>query len=143
MIGYDSNKQWYIIKKNRLFWTCVVNFYKVVGLNLVKFKETANHLFLSCPVIAVGLGCPRLIRISFRTKAKEYTILRLFEKVKVHSLWWMQTNNVNLSLNSHLWWSSPLVCLGIDQVFWCTDYCMLLFVLLAHFVPIGSCCFYK
>jgi hypothetical protein len=45
MIGYDSNKQWYIIKKNRLFWTCVVNFYKIVGLNLVKFKETANHLF--------------------------------------------------------------------------------------------------
>jgi hypothetical protein len=47
-------------------------------------------------------------------KAKESTVLQLFEKVKVHSLWWMKFSNVNIGLNSHMWWSSPLVCLGID-----------------------------
>ncbi|KAK2401108.1 hypothetical protein QL285_050730 [Trifolium repens] len=46
-------------------------------------------------------------------KAKESTVLQLFEKVKVHSLLWMKTNNANIGLNSHMWWSSPLTCLGI------------------------------
>ncbi|GAU33263.1 hypothetical protein TSUD_279370 [Trifolium subterraneum] len=47
-------------------------------------------------------------------KAKESTVHQMLEKVKVHSLWWMKAYNTHLSLNSHMWWSSPFVCLGID-----------------------------
>jgi hypothetical protein len=39
-------------------------------------------------------------------KAKESTVNQMLEKVKVHSLWWMKTYNVNLCVNSHLWWSA-------------------------------------
>jgi hypothetical protein len=46
-------------------------------------------------------------------KANESSVLQLFEKVKVHCLWWMKTNNANIYLNSHMWWSNPLTCLGI------------------------------
>jgi hypothetical protein len=46
-------------------------------------------------------------------KAKESTVLQMLEKVKVHSLWWMKAYNMNIGLNSHLWWLSPFVCLGI------------------------------
>jgi hypothetical protein len=46
-------------------------------------------------------------------KAKESTVLQMLEKVKVNSLWWMKTCNMNLGVNPHLWWSSPFVCLGI------------------------------
>jgi hypothetical protein len=35
-------------------------------------------------------------------KAEESTVLHLLDKVKVHSLWWMTTSNVNLGLNSHM-----------------------------------------
>jgi hypothetical protein len=46
-------------------------------------------------------------------KAKESTVLQLLEKVQVHSLWWMKAYNVNLGINAHMWWSRPLVCMGI------------------------------
>ncbi|MCH82214.1 kinesin-like protein [Trifolium medium] len=53
-------------------------------------------------------------------KDKEATLHQMLDKVKLHSLWWLKTVNVNLGLHSHLWWSSPFVCLGIDRVdgFW-------------------------
>jgi hypothetical protein len=47
-------------------------------------------------------------------KAKESAVLQLLEKIKVHSLWWMKAHNANICINSHMWWSSPLVCLSID-----------------------------
>jgi hypothetical protein len=46
-------------------------------------------------------------------KAKEFIVLQILEKVKVLSLWWMRAFNVNFDLNSHLWWSSPSVYMGI------------------------------
>jgi hypothetical protein len=35
------------------------------------------------------------------------------EKLKVHSLWWVKAYNVNIGLNSHMWWSNPLICMSI------------------------------
>jgi hypothetical protein len=121
--------------------------------------ETAQHLFLSCPVFAplwslirswVGTSSvdPLLLHGHFLQfihsaggswarrrfmqllwlcyiwvvwhernnkifKAGESTVLQLLEKVQVHSIWWMKAYNVNLGLNSHMWWSSPFVCMGI------------------------------
>jgi hypothetical protein len=62
-------------------------------------------------------------------KAKESTVLQLLERVKVHSLWWMQAYNINIGINLHVWWSSPLGLYGhwlavvwffVD--FWGSDY---------------------
>jgi hypothetical protein len=47
-------------------------------------------------------------------KAKKSSIIQMLENVKVHSLWWMKAYDVNLGLNTHMWWSSLLVCLDID-----------------------------
>jgi hypothetical protein len=47
-------------------------------------------------------------------KAKESTVLQMLEKVKVHSLWWMKSCNMNLGLNFYVWWSNFFVCLEID-----------------------------
>ncbi|KAK2357689.1 hypothetical protein QL285_094937 [Trifolium repens] len=47
-------------------------------------------------------------------KATGITIPQMFEKVKLYTLWWIKAKNVTLGINSHLWWSSPFVCLGID-----------------------------
>jgi hypothetical protein len=47
-------------------------------------------------------------------KTKESTVLQMLEKVKVHLLWWMKAHNADIDLNSHIWWSNPLVCLDID-----------------------------
>ncbi|GAU50935.1 hypothetical protein TSUD_411320 [Trifolium subterraneum] len=46
-------------------------------------------------------------------KTKEIAVHQMLDKVKAHALWWMKAYNVNLGLNSHMWWSSPFVCLGI------------------------------
>jgi hypothetical protein len=46
-------------------------------------------------------------------KAKDSIVFQMLEKVKVHTLWWLKANNTNTSLNYHMWWSNPLVCLGI------------------------------
>jgi hypothetical protein len=44
--------------------------------------------------------------------AKESTGPQMLENVKVHSLWWMEAYNINLGLSSHMWWVSPMVCMG-------------------------------
>jgi hypothetical protein len=46
-------------------------------------------------------------------KAKESTVLQLLEKINVSSLWWVKAPNANVGIDSHMWWSSPLVCLDI------------------------------
>jgi hypothetical protein len=52
-------------------------------------------------------------RNSWIFKAKESMVFQMLYKVKVHSLWWMKTCNLSIGLNSHMWWSSHFVCLGI------------------------------
>jgi len=47
-------------------------------------------------------------------KIKENTIHQMLDKVKLHSFWWWKAYNVNLGLNSHVWWTSPFVCMGIN-----------------------------
>jgi hypothetical protein len=47
-------------------------------------------------------------------KAKETTIHQMLDKVKLHLLWWLKVYDVNIGLNSHMWWSTPLVCMGMD-----------------------------
>jgi len=47
-------------------------------------------------------------------KAKETTIHQMSNKVKLHLFWWLKAYYVNLDLNSHMWWSNPFVCMGID-----------------------------
>jgi len=42
------------------------------------------------------------------------TLEQLLEKVKYHSLWWLQADNANFVHGTQMWWSNPLLCLGID-----------------------------
>jgi hypothetical protein len=122
--------------------------------------ETAQHLFLSCHVVAhiwglvrswIGVSSADPVSLQdhflqfihfaggFRArrsfvqlvwlccisvmwternnrvfKATEATTQQMLDKVKLHSLWWLKTHHVTLGLNSHRWWSSPFVCMGID-----------------------------
>ena len=46
-------------------------------------------------------------------KQKENFIAQLLDKVKYHSLWWMRAKKVVFMFGDLLWWSSPLLCLGI------------------------------
>lgn len=47
-------------------------------------------------------------------KNKENIIYPLLEKVKLHSFRWMKVININVCLNFHMWWSTLLVCLGMN-----------------------------
>ncbi|GAU49411.1 hypothetical protein TSUD_407260 [Trifolium subterraneum] len=42
------------------------------------------------------------------------TVPQMLDKVKLYSLWWLKTANGPLGANLHSWWSTPLLCLGID-----------------------------
>jgi hypothetical protein len=42
------------------------------------------------------------------------TIDQLLEKIKFHSLWWLKANNVSFVHDTQMWWSDPMLCLGID-----------------------------
>jgi hypothetical protein len=58
----------------------------------------------------------RLQRINFFIFLQKHQML---DNVKCHSLWWLKAYNVNLGLNSHMWWwSNPLIYMGIDS-FYC------------------------
>jgi len=41
------------------------------------------------------------------------TIHQLFEKVQIHSYWWMKAANVVHVLGVHGWLTCPLACIGI------------------------------
>jgi len=45
---------------------------------------------------------------------KQSSLPHMLNKVKSSSLWWLKANNVVFSFGIHIWWSSPLSCLGID-----------------------------
>jgi len=47
-------------------------------------------------------------------KQKENTMFKILEKVKSYYLWWFQDKKVHFVFRTHMWWSSPLVCLSID-----------------------------
>ncbi|GAU20483.1 hypothetical protein TSUD_130400 [Trifolium subterraneum] len=47
-------------------------------------------------------------------KAEGTTMQHMLERVKLCTYWWMKAHNVHLGIHTHRWWSSPLVCLGID-----------------------------
>jgi len=44
------------------------------------------------------------------------SIDQLLDKVKRCSLWWLKANNVVFVFGFHLWWSSPLACLGLTYL---------------------------
>ncbi|AES67177.1 hypothetical protein MTR_2g087750 [Medicago truncatula] len=44
---------------------------------------------------------------------KENSIDQLLDKVKYYSLWWLKAHKVVFTFGDHLWWSSPMSCLGI------------------------------
>ncbi|XP_024626751.1 uncharacterized protein [Medicago truncatula] len=43
------------------------------------------------------------------------TVDNLADKVRFHSLWWLQANNANFMYGTQRWWSDPLFCLGLDR----------------------------
>jgi hypothetical protein len=43
----------------------------------------------------------------------ESSIDQLLDKVKRHTLWWLNASNTNFVFDFTSWWSSPLLCLGI------------------------------
>jgi hypothetical protein len=48
----------------------------------------------------------------FRNSAN--TVHQLLDKVKLFSYRWLRATDVTLASSLHCWWSSPLLCLGID-----------------------------
>jgi len=44
---------------------------------------------------------------------KVCSLVQLLDKVKYYSLWWLKANKAVFVFGEHLWWSSPLSCLGI------------------------------
>ncbi|GAU18211.1 hypothetical protein TSUD_26750 [Trifolium subterraneum] len=122
--------------------------------------ETANHLFLFCPVFAplwtmvlswlgiapadtellhdhfaqfvASLGASRTRRSFLQLvwlcctsvlwqernnrvfKVAGATIQQMLDTVKLCTYWWLKVYNVYICINTHRWWSSLLVCLGID-----------------------------
>lgn len=38
---------------------------------------------------------------------------RLLDKIKLLSLVWLKAKNATFVFGTHMWWSCPLVCLGI------------------------------
>jgi hypothetical protein len=42
------------------------------------------------------------------------TVEQILEKIKFQSLWWLKANNANFVHGTQMWWSNPLLCLGID-----------------------------
>ena len=44
---------------------------------------------------------------------KECSLVQLLDKVKYHSLWWLKAKKASFVFGEHMWWSSPLSCLGI------------------------------
>ncbi|GAU20182.1 hypothetical protein TSUD_352460 [Trifolium subterraneum] len=47
-------------------------------------------------------------------KATGTTVQQMLDKIKLCTYWWLKAHNVHLGINTHRWWSSPLVCMGID-----------------------------
>jgi hypothetical protein len=45
---------------------------------------------------------------------RQSSIPLLLDKVKSHTLWWLKASNVVFNFGTHMWWSSPLLCMGID-----------------------------
>jgi hypothetical protein len=45
---------------------------------------------------------------------RQSSLPQMLDKVKSSSLWWLKASNVVFSSGTHYWWSSPLVCMGID-----------------------------
>ena len=46
-------------------------------------------------------------------KQKKRSLVQLLDKVKYHSLWWLKAKKAIFAFGEHMWWSSPLSCLGI------------------------------
>jgi len=46
-------------------------------------------------------------------KQKECSLVQLLDKVKYHSFWWLKAKKAIFAYGEHMWWSSPLSCLGI------------------------------
>ena len=46
-------------------------------------------------------------------KQKECSLVQVLDKVKYHYLRWLKAEKVIFVFGEHMWWSSPLSCLGI------------------------------
>jgi hypothetical protein len=76
-------------------------------------------------------------------KATIATIQQMLDKVKLHLLWWLKTHHVTLGINTHTWWSSPFICLGIDWLLQCiVTKCKLSRSFLPHLVLARAICWF-
>ncbi|PNX60547.1 glutamate-gated kainate-type ion channel receptor subunit GluR26, partial [Trifolium pratense] len=41
------------------------------------------------------------------------SVHQMLDKIKTFSYRWLKASNVNLALNCHSWWSSPMLCMGL------------------------------
>jgi len=81
---------------------------------LHKWFEIAA-VFSSVDLVTVCLDCAQWAQQNNRLfKQKEHTMLQLLENVKSYCLWWLQAKKVRFVFGTHMWWSNPFVCLGID-----------------------------
>jgi hypothetical protein len=84
-----------------------VQFIEYAGV--LKARRSLFHLiWLQCVWIVWNERNDRCFR------NRQSSIPQLLDKVKSHTLWWLKASNVAFTFGTLSWWSSPLLCLGID-----------------------------
>ena len=75
----------------------------------LKARRSLFHLiWLQCVWVLWNERNDRLFR------GRNGSLPQLLDKVKSNSLRWLKASNVIFSFGTHNWWSSPLVCMGLD-----------------------------
>jgi hypothetical protein len=149
-ISKKNVSKWLFMGLNRLiiylhlchFWLSMVASSVLIGFSSVESLNPSDYLiqfiYSACGRWArrsflqlIWLVCVWIVwnernHLLFRNSAK--SLIQLLDKVKLYSFWWLKAKNINLLVNLHSWWSSPLFCL-ISTNF--VTYCIHLIV---HFV---------
>jgi hypothetical protein len=75
----------------------------------LKSRRSLFHLiWLQCVWVLWNERNDRLFR------NRQSSMPLLLDKVKSHTLWWLKVSNVVFNFCTHNWWSSLLLCMGID-----------------------------
>ncbi|GAU47231.1 hypothetical protein TSUD_107670 [Trifolium subterraneum] len=84
-----------------------LHFVSVLGERRAR-RSFLQLIWLACVWVLWNERNNRLFRNTMQT------VPQMLDKVKLYYLWWLKTANGTLGANLHSWWSTPLLCLGID-----------------------------
>ncbi|GAU31104.1 hypothetical protein TSUD_212110 [Trifolium subterraneum] len=84
-----------------------LNFVGVLGEHRAR-RSFLQPILLACVWVLWNERNNRLFRNTAQTAPQ------MFDKVKLYSFWWLKKANVTSVAKLYSWWSTPLLCLGID-----------------------------